>query len=238
MLHALIMAGGGGTRFWPRSRQSRPKQFLTLTGDRSLLQQACDRIEAQVPPQNTWVITAAPIAARHPSNCRSFHPTGLLASRAVAIPLPALALVPRWWRDDPTATMLVMPADHVIEPVQEFNRAVRAAEQSIEEHPKALLTFGIVPTFPATGYGYIHRGAEITQRQGIGVYRVNSFREKPSFDVAERFVSSGEYYWNSGIFVWKATTILDALRPPAQAVCRRAAHSRSMVGPPARSSSA
>jgi len=213
MLHALIMAGGGGTRFWPRSRQSRPKQFLTLIGDRSLLQQACDRIEAQVPPQNTWVITAGAHRGETSQQLPQLSTDRIIGEpcgrdTAACIGLGA-ALVAR---HDPTATMLVMPADHVIEPVQEFNRAVRPAEQTIEEHPKALLTFGIVPTFPATGYGYIHRGAEITQRQGIGVYRVNSFREKPSFDVAERFVSSGEYYWNSGIFVWKATTILDALR--------------------------
>jgi mannose-1-phosphate guanylyltransferase len=115
-------------------------------------------------------------------------------------------------RGDPEAVMAVTPADHVIEPIQEFRRAVHVAAQMAEEHPAALVTFGIVPTYPATGYGYIHRGLEIAQRQGIGVYRVGAFREKPSHDVAERFVASGEYYWNSGIFVWKAATILQALR--------------------------
>src|ERR687888_15222 len=108
MLHAMIMAGGGGTRFWPRSRQRRPKQFLALGGERTLLQQAGDRIEAQVPAEHTWVITAA----------------------------------------------------------------AYVAEQMAQEHPDALVTFGVPPTFPATGYGYIHRGPEKAQRQGVAVYQV------------------------------------------------------------------
>jgi mannose-1-phosphate guanylyltransferase len=213
MLHALIMAGGGGTRFWPRSRQKRPKQFLTMTGDRSLLQQAYDRIEAQVSAQNTWVITAdahcqetAQQLPELPSDRIIGEPCG--RDTAACIGLGAALMV----RQDPAATMLVMPADHVIEPIQEFRRAAHAAEQTIEDHPKALLTFGIVPSFPATGYGYIQRGPEMDERQGVGIYRVQAFREKPTFDVAERFVASGEYYWNSGIFVWKAATILEALR--------------------------
>src|SRR5439155_2102877 len=114
-------------------------------------------------------------------------------------------------QEDPTAVMLVMPADHVIEPVQEFRRAAHVAELTAEEHSTALITFGIPPTYPATGYGYIQRGPEVTQRQGISAFKVEAFREKPSFDLAERFIASGEYFWNSGIFVWKAATILDAL---------------------------
>jgi mannose-1-phosphate guanylyltransferase len=113
---------------------------------------------------------------------------------------------------DAQATMLVMPADHVIEPVQEFRRAVQAAEQIAEEQPTALITFGIPPTYPATGYGYIQRGPAVGQRQGISVYKVQAFREKPSRDMAERFLAAGEYFWNSGIFVWKAETILNALQ--------------------------
>src|SRR5205807_2402568 len=113
---------------------------------------------------------------------------------------------------DPGAVMLVMPADHVIEPIQEFRRAAHVAEQMAAEYPYALITFGIPPTFPSTGYGYIHRGAEVATRQGVPVYRVQEFKEKPEADLAERFVASGEYFWNSGIFVWKAATILYYLR--------------------------
>src|SRR5262249_46514446 len=110
------------------------------------------------------------------------------------------------------AVMLVMPADHVIEPVQEFRRAAHVAERMAEEHPSALVTFGIPPAFPATGYGYIQRGPEVAHRQGVGVYRVQRFREKPNAEDAGRFLLSGDYFWNSGIFVWKAGTILAALR--------------------------
>jgi mannose-1-phosphate guanylyltransferase len=129
-------------------------------------------------------------------------------------------------QQDAAATMLVMPADHVIEPVQEFRRAAHVAEQMADEHPSALITFGIPPSYPATGYGYIHRGPVITHRQGIGAYRVQAFREKPSRDNAERYLASGEYFWNSGIFVWKAATILKALaerQPKLRAAVQRIA---------------
>jgi mannose-1-phosphate guanylyltransferase len=212
MMHALIMAGGGGTRFWPRSRQKRPKQFLRLAGDRTLLQQAFDRIEGPVPPENIWVITAAMHAAEVAGQLQSVpadHIVGEPMGRdtAACIGLGAALMA----RQDPSATMLVMPADHVIEPVQEFRRAAQVAEQMAQEHPTALITFGIPPTYPATGYGYIHRGPAVGQRQGVSVYQVQAFREKPSRDTAERFVASGEYFWNSGIFVWQAATILKAL---------------------------
>jgi mannose-1-phosphate guanylyltransferase len=213
MLHAMIMAGGGGTRFWPRSRQKKPKQFLTLVGDRTLLQQALDRIEAQVTPERTWVITAGvhrDEAARQlptlPARRVFGEPCGRDTAACIGLGAALIA------REDPQAVMLVMPADHVIEPVQEFRRAAHAAELTAEEHPAALITFGIPPAYPATGYGYIHRGPELTQRQGVGVFRVQGFREKPSADLAERFVTSGEFFWNSGIFVWKVGTILKALQ--------------------------
>ncbi|MFN4259898.1 MAG: mannose-1-phosphate guanylyltransferase [Gemmataceae bacterium] len=213
MPHALIMAGGGGTRFWPRSRQRRPKQFLTLTGDRSLLQMTWDRIEAQAPAGQTWVITGARYADETtrqlpdvPADQIIGEPFGRDTAACIGLGAALIA------RRDPHATMLVMPADHVIEPTQEFRRAVYAAEQAADAYPNALITFGIPPTFPATGYGYIQRGPELERRQGVTVHRVKGFREKPKPDIAEQFLASGEYYWNSGIFVWKVATIMTALR--------------------------
>jgi mannose-1-phosphate guanylyltransferase len=120
----------------------------------------------------------------------------------------------------------VLPADHVIEPAAEFQRACAAAEQLVAEFPNALFTFGIPPTYPATGYGYIHRGPEVAKRSGIPAAKVQAFREKPNADLAERFVASGEYDWNAGIFVWKASTILDELkrqRPVLHAAVERIA---------------
>jgi mannose-1-phosphate guanylyltransferase len=213
MLHAMIMAGGGGTRFWPRSRAARPKQFLALAGERTLVQQACDRLEAQVQAANTWVITSeahADETRRQLPQLPAANVVGEPCGRdtAACIGLGAALIA----RRDPDAVMIVTPADHVIEPTAEFARAVRAATLVIEEHPTALVTFGIVPTFPSTGYGYIHRGAEIERRQNVPAFRVAAFREKPAFEQAEKFIASGEYFWNSGIFVWKAATILGELR--------------------------
>lgn len=213
MLHALTMAGGGGTRFWPRSRQKKPKQFLTLTGGRTLLQQALDRIEAVIRPEHTWIITSAAhqeeVGAQLP-DIPSDHIVGEPVGRdtAACIGLGA-ALIQR---GDPEAVMVVMPADHVIEPAQEFRRALHAAEALTRDYPQALITMGIPPSYPATGYGYIHRGEHLGHRQGISVFRVRNFREKPGVEVAEQMVGSGEFFWNCGIFCWKASTILDALR--------------------------
>jgi mannose-1-phosphate guanylyltransferase len=213
MLHATILAGGGGTRFWPRSRQSRPKQFLALGGERTLLQQAMDRIEGLLPAERTWVITGQAYQAETsrqlpqlPSDRIIGEPCG--RDTAPCIGLGAALIT----RSDPSAVMLATPADHVIEPVREFERAAHVSVMMAEEHPNALITFGIPPTFPSTGYGYIHRGMEIGQRQGVSVFRVQRFEEKPVADRAERFVASGEYFWNSGIFVWRASALLEELR--------------------------
>jgi mannose-1-phosphate guanylyltransferase len=213
MLHAVIMAGGGGTRFWPRSRVARPKQFLTLAGDRSLLQQAMDRLEALVAPGRAWVITGETYrteTARQLPALPHDHIVGEPCGRDTAPCIGlAAALVAR---HDPDAVMIVTPADHVIEPAQEFRRAAHAAAQAAEEYPGALITFGIPPTFPATGYGYIQRGPEVARRQDVSICKVLKFHEKPTADRAEAFIVSGDYFWNSGIFIWRAATVLKELR--------------------------
>ena len=213
MLHAMIMAGGGGTRFWPRSRNARPKQFLAFSGDRTLLQGTFDRIDAQIPAERTWVITGdshRDEASKQLPELRHDQVVGEPFGRdtAACIGLGAALIA----QTDPHATMIVMPADHVIEPVAEFQRAVHAAAQFAEEFPNALLTFGIPPTYPATGYGYIQRGPKQGERQGVAINKVQAFKEKPDPDTAEKFLTSGDFYWNSGIFVWKAATILNELR--------------------------
>src|SRR5436305_9488727 len=152
MLHAMIMAGGGGTRFWPRSRQRRPKQFLTFSGDRTLLQATVDRVAAMIPPERTWVVTGEPYRAETATQLPELpadHVVGEPVGRdtAACVGLGA-ALI---GRDDPDATILVMPADHVIEPVQEFRRAAHAAEEYAAEFPDRLVTFGIPPTYPSSG---------------------------------------------------------------------------------------
>lgn len=213
MLHAMIMAGGGGTRFWPRSRVKRPKQFLTFSGHRTLLQSTVDRVAAQIPPERTWVVTgeqyAAETAIQLPELSHDHivgEPEGRDTAACVGLGAAIIA------KADPDATIAVMPADHVIEPEREFQRALHAAEQFLADEPDKLVTFGIRPTFPSTGYGYIKRGPSAGTRQGVSASRVEVFKEKPPFPTAEEYVASGEYDWNSGIFVWKPRTILGELK--------------------------
>jgi mannose-1-phosphate guanylyltransferase len=213
MLHAMIMAGGGGTRFWPRSRERRPKQFLSFSGDRTLLQETVDRISAQIPPERTWVLTAEPYRAATAEQLPELPPEHVVGEPARRDTAPCIGLgAALIARDDPDATIIVMPADHVIEPVQEFHRAVHAAEQLAAEFPTSLLTFGIPPNYPSIGYGYIKFAEQVTIRQGVPVSRVTEFVEKPNEQTAEQYVASGQYFWNSGIFVWKPATVLGELK--------------------------
>ena len=213
MLHAMIMAGGGGTRFWPRSRDQRPKQFLSFTGDRTLLQETVDRIAAQVPPERTWVLTGEAYVRETVEQLPELPASHIIGEPCRRDTAPCVGLgAALIAKEDPDATIIVMPADHVIEPVAEFNRAVHAAEQFANDFPTSLLTFGIPPTFPSTGYGYIRLGANAGKRQEVPACTVTEFKEKPDEETAERYVVSGEYLWNSGIFVWKPGAILGELK--------------------------
>jgi mannose-1-phosphate guanylyltransferase len=202
-VHCVVMAGGGGTRFWPRSRRKRPKQFLNLAGARSLLQQALERLAPLAPPEHTWVIGAAGQADLVRAQLPELPAAQLVAEplgrdTAAAIGLGA-ALI---HRQHPDAVMVVVPADHVIEPAALYQRTLHAAIELAREHPKALITIGIPPTFPATGYGYIHRGHAIPGRGGLAAYQSKGFKEKPRLELATQYLRGGDYYWNSGIFIW------------------------------------
>jgi mannose-1-phosphate guanylyltransferase len=165
MLHAVIMAGGSGTRFWPASRAARPKQLLDLTGGRTMIQATADRLGDLVPPERTWVITNRslidPIAEQLPQLDRQ-RIIGEPCKRdtAPAIGLGALLVM----AGDPEATMVVMPADHQIEPAAAFQTAIRQAAATVEEKPQTLVTFGIKPTYPAESFGYIEGGRGLGTR--------------------------------------------------------------------------
>lgn len=225
MLHAVIMAGGSGTRFWPLSRRKLPKQFLKLFGERSLLQQTVDRIAGVVGPNGIQVVTnqiqADQTRAQLPELAADRivgEPCG--RDTAPCIGLSAALLV----RDDPEARMLVLAADHLIGPLEKFHDAVRTADRFVAQNPRALVTFGIPPTNPSTGYGYLRVDRGVPTGDGPAVHKLLSFHEKPDLATAERFLASGEYYWNSGIFCWRASTILEELERNApemhQAVLR------------------
>ena len=180
-----------------------------------------------LPPERSWVMTAEAYRSQTAEQLPALPPGHIVGEPCGRDTAPCIALgAALIAREDPDAIMLVTPADHVIEPTQEFRRAVNVAALMAEEHPDALITFGIVPTYPSTGYGYIRRGEQVASRQGIGVFRVGAFAEKPLQELADQFFASGEYYWNSGIFVWKTSTILGALkehRPALHDAVRRIA---------------
>ena len=211
MLHAVIMAGGSGTRFWPESRRSVPKQFLALAGDRTLLQQTSERCQPLIPADRQWVVTNSLQADRAREQLADVPGVRVLVEPSPRNTAPCIGLAAvHLLRDDPDAVMAVLPSDHLIQPAEVFREALSTAEALVTDDPRRLLLFGVRPTYPATGFGYIERGDELPG--GTAAFDVKSFREKPVREVAEQYVASGNFYWNCGIFVWRADRILSALK--------------------------
>jgi mannose-1-phosphate guanylyltransferase len=209
MLHAVIMAGGSGTRFWPESRADRPKQLLALVGSRSLIEDTVDRLQGLVPPERTLVVTAARLEAAVKGQLPELPASQIIGEPCKRDTAPCIGLAALMVsRDDPDATLVVMPSDHAISPAEEFRRAVLKAARLVEEAQDRIVTFGIRPTYPAESFGYIERGAPLGEP---GTFAVARFREKPPLAVAQEYLAAGNFYWNSGIFLWKARTILAAL---------------------------
>lgn len=214
MLHAIVMAGGSGTRFWPASRAALPKQLLPLAGERTLLEDTVTRLEGLVPPERVLVVTSARLLDAARRQLPQVPDAGLVGEpckrdTAPCIGLAALLVA----RHDPDATMAVMPSDHVIAPAAKFQDAIRQAAALVDEAPGRLVTFGIRPTYPAESFGYIQQGAALAVAPGAApAHAVARFREKPPAQVATEYLAAGNYLWNAGIFVWKAATILAALR--------------------------
>jgi mannose-1-phosphate guanylyltransferase len=209
MLHAVIMAGGAGTRFWPVSRANQPKQLLALYRDRTMLQATYDRIRELVPPEHTLIVTnqslVAPIAVQLPE----LPERAILGEPCKRDTAPCIGLAAGLIaRADPNALMVVLPADHVIQPKSQFQANIQRAVKLVEEDPRRIVTFGIRPTFAAETYGYVERGEPLGD---VGVYGVRMFREKPNAATAAQYLAAGSFYWNSGIFVWRAATIWQAL---------------------------
>jgi len=204
-VYAVIMAGGSGTRFWPLSRRRRPKQFLPIVSDRTMIEETVRRIRPLVPAARIYTIANAVqtgilrrILAGHPAGNFLVEPMGKNTA-------PSLILATAWiYLKNPEAIVVVLPSDHLITDCPAFLKKVEAAAAAARAE-NALITFGIPPSFPSTGYGYIHyrkRGARAYG--GEPFFAARGFKEKPSQEIAERFVESGDYFWNSGMFIWRA----------------------------------
>ena len=210
MEYGVIMAGGLGTRLWPLSRQKFPKQLLPVRKGKSLLQLAFDRLLGVLPAERIYVCTAEAHRQAVLDNLPQLPPENLLGEpeprdTATAVGFPAAVL----HKKDKDAVFTIVTADHVIEPVEIFQQCMRTAFDTLKASPKLLVTFGIVPTHGHTGLGYIQRGEPLGD--GQGVYHVLAFKEKPDKPTADRYVESGRFYWNSGMFVWRADTVLEQL---------------------------
>ena len=213
MRYGVIMAGGSGKRLWPLSRGNTPKQLLPVRGGKSLLRLAFDRLTGLLPPEQIYVCTGEAYRDLILKDLPELPPENLLGEpegrdTANAVGFPAAVL----HKNDPEATFAVVTADHVITPVETFQERLAVGFETCEKFPKLLVTFGIVPTHGHTGLGYVQRGGPLTVDAREGVYAVQAFKEKPDKPTADRYVESGRYYWNSGMFVWRAATVLDYLR--------------------------
>jgi mannose-1-phosphate guanylyltransferase len=208
-MRAIVLAGGSGTRFWPLSRRRRPKQLLELEGGRSLLQETVDRLAPLVEPADVWVCTTRVVVdevraqlPRVPSKQVLSEPLGRNTAAAIGWSIQEMG-------DSATdAIVAVLPADHRVGNPGAFRRTLSVAHQAVSSGDR-VMTLGVQPTRAEVGYGYLELGDELDD--GVGLRRVESFREKPDLETAERFFASGRFLWNAGIFVFRAGRLLELL---------------------------
>jgi len=219
MRYVLIMAGGSGKRLWPLSRQDMPKQLLRVVGGKSLLRIAYERLDGIVSADHVLVCTGADYADIVATELPELTPANILGEpegrdSLNAVAWPAAVVAAR----DPDAVIAVVTSDHLMHPVSAFQSALLEAFEVAESFEDFLVTFGAVPTAPHTGYGYLRRGEILPHHPDV--FSVIEFKEKPDRATAEEYLASGEYWWNSGMFVWRARTFLDqleALQPKTHA---------------------
>ena len=205
------MAGGSGTRFWPASRNAKPKQLLNLTGDETMIQSTCRRLEHVIDAKRVSVITAAHLTAPIGEQLSDVPTENIVGEPCRRDTAPCVGIAAaRVLAEDPEGIMLVCPADHVIQDHEAFANAVKQGAKLLESQPEAIITFGIRPSYPAESFGYI-QGGDAIAGDGAPTFDVVRFREKPDRETAESYLESGNFYWNSGIFLWRADTIWNAL---------------------------
>ena len=212
-IHAVILAGGRGTRFWPRSRTRTPKQLLNIAGKDTMLEQTAARLRPLVPPERIWTVTNAEQSAEVRKQVRAASRNRVLVeplgrNTAAAIALAALHIRHAAKND---ALIAVLPADHYIAQAEKYRNIVGAALE-IAREPGRMVVLGIPPTRPDTGFGYVERTDNTIQANNFAAFAVKRFTEKPALDLAEQYVASGDYHWNAGMFFWRLSTFLDNLK--------------------------
>lgn len=209
MLCAVIMAGGKGERFWPLSTEDKPKQFLNLLGEGSMLQLTVKRLESVIPIERVFIVTAERYKGLIKEDLPNLPDRNIICEPEGRNTAPCIALsafyIDKFYKD---ATLAVLPSDHLILDEDAFLRTLQAANDFVEFTNNSIVTLGIKPSRPETGYGYIKFEKGNTTINNMNIRKVHSFTEKPSEDKAKAYIKSGEYLWNSGIFVWKTSTIL------------------------------
>jgi len=207
-VYPVVMAGGSGTRFWPLSRRKHPKQLLSLFGHGTLLEQTVARLHPLIPPERIYVYTSELIRREVCRLLPQIPPTQIVAEPASRNTAPTLGVAAHEiCRRNPQGLMVVLAADHIITKVAEFHRVLRAGCKTAETEGRSVV-IGLKPTRPDTGFGYIRVGRRESRIAGQDIYRVEQFTEKPQLAVARRYVASGRYLWNGGMFIWRACTLL------------------------------
>lgn len=216
--YCLIMAGGSGTRFWPRSRVAKPKQYLSLFGDQSLIQESVQRFANFIPEESIFVVSAKSQQAVLESQTVNLPKSNLIFEPVGKNTLPAIGLAALFIAEkDANGVMIVSPSDHLIQNNQLFQQCIESAAL-IAEQKDGIVTIGITPKYPATGYGYVQTANEIQIGQSIRSFAVSRFVEKPNVEVATGYLKQGGFFWNSGIFVFKVSVFLNAVQQFAPAL--------------------
>lgn len=212
-LYAVILAGGGGTRLWPKSRNATPKQFLKLTSDKTMMQLAADRVTKVVPWENIIVVTNKLYEKEVARQLPKVPESQIVAEPERKETAMAMLVGAMYAKNlHPDAVVINMASDHIVTNDDEFVKVMKAAT-SVASEGKSLITVGIKPTFANTGFGYVQIGNKIKEfDSGLPLYQVKSFREKPDRETAEEYVKSGNFYWNANMYVWSATALDDAFK--------------------------
>ncbi|KUG02833.1 mannose-1-phosphate guanylyltransferase (gdp) [hydrocarbon metagenome] len=210
-MYAVIMAGGKGERFWPLSRCDKPKQFLSLLGQRTMLQMTADRLQGLLPPANIYVVTDLIYQELVREQLPELPPGNIILEHCGRDTAAAVGLAAAYiQRQDPEGMILVLPADHFIADTEEFHRLLHVAVRSACSG-KYVVTIGIRPTRPETGYGYIQQGEAAEDQEFSNVYKTIAFHEKPDLKTAVEYIQHGNYLWNSGMFVWRVDLLLQLI---------------------------